>query len=65
MTGGDYLEPSAQTARLDAILRAHADPSGAIPASAIAALTGDLAQLLDNTRRSGHEDGYEEAANEQ
>jgi hypothetical protein len=48
-----------------AILRAHTDSSGAIPASAIAGLTSDLAQLLDDTRRSGHEDGYEEAANEQ
>ena len=65
MTSGDYLEPSTQTARLDTILRAHTDSSGGIPASAVAALARDLAELLDNTRRSGHEDGYEEAANEQ
>jgi hypothetical protein len=65
VTSGDYLEPSTQTARLDTILRAHTDSRGAIPASAVAALARDLAELLDNARRSGHEDGYEEAANEQ
>jgi hypothetical protein len=65
VTSGDYLVPSAQTAQLHAILRARTGPSGAIPATAIAALTGDLAKLLDNARRSGHEDGYEEAASEQ
>jgi hypothetical protein len=65
VTSGDYLDPSGQTARLAAILRAHTDPGGAIPASAVAALTSDLAKLLDNTRRSGHEDGSEEAASEQ
>jgi hypothetical protein len=60
-----YLEPAAQTARLAAILSSHTDSSGTIPASAIAGLTSDLAKLLDDTRRSGHEDGCQEAASEQ
>jgi len=66
MTSDDYyLEPFAQTTRLAAILTAHTDASGAIPAAVIPALTTDLRELLGATRRSGYDDGYEEASSEQ
>jgi hypothetical protein len=61
----DYLEPGLQRARLEAILAAHRDPSGAIPAAALPALASDLGRLLDAVRGSGNTDGYEEALNEQ
>jgi hypothetical protein len=60
-----YFDPSEQQIRLEAILAEHADPAGAIPAPAIPALTADLRQLLDITRRSGTTDGYEEALSQQ
>ncbi len=62
MTRDDaHVDPFEQRARLEAILAAHADPAGAIPAAAVPALTANLGQLLDAVRSSGTAGGYEEA----